>query len=436
MSQPCQKNDWSSHKALCRALHDVENNPVAKSGLLFYLSPNPSSDSDNLNVICSSNTTNLTNLVNLSLGRPMNLIEQNLVLHEPKCLACSRSDRIIRIETGDPSAGLKSCPACHLAFYCSDTHWDAVSHKHASDPSQDGYDGLSQCALNLNIIRDTKVNSVIAPPGSGEVFKWAPERVKPKWEALPDEGAWDAEYGGFLREEKISMFGSSELGPPVEPFLRASSDGLSFPLTILYALQNLNKGSMSRDTLTIHILGATYDKELIYGQLFEEILHCLPKVKTLELVLCGPELGLLESGLNSEVDMDTCPICRSEGRKRVHQHIAEKYHDYASERRYKFTKPDLAIAFNSGLSQVEVESWERTIRFLVDEKIPSVFTSFNREEAEAEATILREAGADLLPLLGPRKNPWGSQLLRPEPTKVTGYYAVNGWLCAGFGGRP
>jgi len=106
------------------------------------------------------------------------------------------------------------------------------------------------------------------------------------------------------------------------------------------------------------------------------------------------------------------------------------YHEYAQKLGTKFVKPDIAIAFNSGSS--EIESWANTIKFLVDEKIPSAFTSYNRDEAEAEASIIRRAGANLVSSLGPKENPWGSKIVRPEPNKVTGFYATNGWLCAGF----
>lgn len=61
-----------------------------------------------------------------------------------------------------------------------------------------------------------------------------------------------------------------------------------------------------------------------------------------------------------------------------------------------------------------------------------VFQAYNREEAEAEAELLREAGAQLEPALGPMKNVWGSLLAKKEPEKVTGFYAVNGWLSGGF----
>jgi splicing suppressor protein 51 len=39
-----------------------------------------------------------------------------------------------------------------------------------------------------------------------------------------------------------------------------------------------------------------------------------------------------------------------------------------------FTKPDLAIAFNSGCSQEAVSSWKETIAFLMQNNIPSIFT--------------------------------------------------------------
>ena len=50
------------------------------------------------------------------------------------------------------------------------------------------------------------------------------------------------------------------------------------------------------------------------------------------------------------------------------------YHDYAKSLGTKFTKPDLAIAFNSGCSQEAVSSWKETIIFLSQNNIPSVFT--------------------------------------------------------------
>ncbi|KAE9396397.1 hypothetical protein BT96DRAFT_1021389 [Gymnopus androsaceus JB14] len=409
-SAECQKRDWTSHKAICKALHAVEND-----GLIISDYPTaPSSDSEHLNSICTNTiATNLMFLVGGQLGnRPMNVIEQNIVAFEPKCLACLRSNRVLRVENSDPKATLHSCPDCGLAFFCSDEHWNVVANKHKSEPCDDGY-GLSQCAVNQNMRVDTKFANVMVDAGGPfGIFQWAPERFMSSWVRLPEEADWDGQYGNDLR----MMSGGG--GPPLDPFLRGSSEALSFPLTILYALQNLNEDDAwtKKDTLTIHILGASSDKEVLYGMVFEEILHRLPKVKTLQLLLCGPDLKKIIDNSGQAVNMDTCP----------------KYHEYAQKQGSGYIKPDLAIAFNSGAFQLAVESWTETIKFLVAQKIPAAFTSYNREEAEAEASILRSAGGNLIPGLGPRRNPWGSQVLRPEPTKITGFFATNGWLSGGF----
>ncbi|KAG6889200.1 hypothetical protein C0995_002660 [Termitomyces sp. Mi166 len=123
--------------------------------------------------------------------------------------------------------------------------------------------------------------------------------------------------------------------------------------------------------------------------------------------------------------------CATLKRKRI-QHIAiQPYHEYAKSLSSKFTNLDLAVAFNSGLSE-DTLSWEETILFLVKNKIPTVFTAYNRDEAEAEAKILQAAGANLVHALGPVQNPWRSISFKKEPGKVTGFYSVNGWLAGGF----
>jgi splicing suppressor protein 51 len=114
-----------------------------------------------------------------------------------------------------------------------------------------------------------------------------------------------------------------------------------------------------------------------------------------------------------------------------------------------YSAPHLAVAFNSGCSQHDTTTWEHTIRVLVKNGTPTVFTvrdafvygltrltlgqkAYNRDEAEAEAAILRRLGARLAPALGPCKNPWGSLNLRLEPVYLSGAFSINGWLAGGF----
>lgn len=50
------------------------------------------------------------------------------------------------------------------------------------------------------------------------------------------------------------------------------------------------------------------------------------------------------------------------------------YHDFISTQGPKYVIPDLAVAFNTGASQDDVDSWRETMNVLVDRKVPSVFT--------------------------------------------------------------
>lgn len=182
-----------------------------------------------------------------------------------------------------------------MAFYCSIDHWEAGKHDHTREPCEDGHDGLTQCQMHQEIRADIGFSEVLvgleSPSGS---FQWAPERVKPAWESLSG-GSWWGEFEADL----VRLLDFPR--PAVPAILRAASDGLSMPMTILSALENLNRDDQwtRRNTLTIHvspiaveatchstdsykIIGAS-EKEVQYGQIFEEILHRLPAVKALKV---------------------------------------------------------------------------------------------------------------------------------------------------------
>ncbi|KAF5354505.1 hypothetical protein D9758_012406 [Tetrapyrgos nigripes] len=426
----CQKADWKGHKVICKAMSSLDDISI------YHLTDAISTDLEATNRICEENAQNETRAIQLALRRSMTVQERNLVGWQPKCYGCARTDRIIRLEKSADHASLGCCPDCRLAFYCSQEHWDAVKHFHTG-PSKER-DGLSQCQMNQQFRMDIRFQYSVPDAGP---FMWAPERSKPIWEPLKagDEGTtcWEEEFGKDL---EMAMQGARV--PVVIPFLRAASRGLSMPLTILYALQKLHGEDQvwtSKDTLVIHIMGASISKEMMSAQLFEEILHRIPNVKTLKLVLIGPEVP--DSG---SVEMETCPDCTRKRRKRIHAHHSMLYHDYVHRQSTKFVAPDLAIAFNSGASELATDgsgtgpgaSWKETIKLLVEKKIPSVFTSFNHSEATTESQTLRDYGATLLATedLGPRKNPWGSMHLIPEPNNITGWYGENMWFTGGFKG--
>ncbi|KAG6816172.1 hypothetical protein H0H87_008096 [Tephrocybe sp. NHM501043] len=287
-----------------------------------------------------------------------------------------------------------------MAFYCSQEHWDAVKLEHVEVACDDGHDGLTQCQMNQGIRQDIVFASIMSNASPRE-FSWEPERVKPSWKSLEGQD-WYTEYAGEIKES----FGVTD--DVTSPFVRGASVGLSMPMSILWALEHTNTDDRwtRKETLIIHVLGA-YDVEITHASIFEEILHrlCIVYLKSLR-------------------------ACATGKRKRIHHLFVQTYHDYAKGS--DFTQPDLAVSFNSGSSQESWESWQETISFLVKNEIPSVFTAYNREEAEAEAKLLRDAGANLIHELGPLKNVWGSISCKKEPNRVTGFYFINGWLAGGF----
>ena len=151
-----------------------------------------------------------------------------------------------RNQSSSPNV-LKACSDCKMAFYCSDAHWKAVQHFHAGEPCIDGHDGLTQCQVNKEIRADIGFANLMAGAKAGS-FKWAPERVKSSWTSLNTIN-WDNEYS-----QELAQFFSIPV-TSVGPWIRASSEGLSLPMTILWALENLNEGDAwtRQDTLVVHV---------------------------------------------------------------------------------------------------------------------------------------------------------------------------------------
>lgn len=225
-----------------------------------------------------------------------------------------------------------------------------AQHAHSHVPDPDSAQGLSQCAINLNIREDSIVREVII--GSNEPVRWAPERVKDKWESLVGR-TWEGEHVADLQNAGLPP-------PAIGPFLRSATDGLAFPMTILWALEKLNDGDAwtKKATLTIHVsficvwscfglrrsahTGAwshrrgahashATRRDTSQASSSEEAkckwthhLHSRSVSSELfsQLVLIGPGMETVEAEDGTPVDMDTCPRCSRRRRQRVQYHYA------------------------------------------------------------------------------------------------------------------
>ncbi|KAJ6589782.1 hypothetical protein B0H10DRAFT_2093136 [Mycena sp. CBHHK59/15] len=415
----CQNADWKRHKPMCKALTSLEKNSAAAARLVSLLPKKPSSDLQEIRKLTDEQIE-----IYFTYLQRQTAVEHCWIQREPRCLVCTRTEMVMRMETGDVTQRLIPCPQCMRSFCCSPTHWEAAHTLHHG-PSTDWRDGLSHCQMNifvrLQATVDTK-NSLLDRWGQ---LLWVPGRVKSRWVSLEGK-TWEGEFD----EEICKSYGMPATIPSSSTFLISlASDTLSMPMTILYGLSKLNEddGWTRKQKLTVHVLGANI-REVSCRSVFEEILHRLPEVNTLEIILCGPDVPSRDS-----FDHEICLECITRGRSCVLKCAANTYHDFVRKQGNQFATPDLCIAFNSGAAQGHLGyTWWMSIKVLVERKLPSLFTAYDRVEAEGDAAMLRAAGAALHPLLGPCLNPWGSQKALPTAHSVYGFHVDNGWLAGGF----
>ncbi|KAF8963225.1 hypothetical protein BDZ97DRAFT_1661795 [Flammula alnicola] len=425
----CQKANWSKHKGICKTMKAVESKHGSELLVPFKLHSFILSQVGNVELV-NEGTHSVSGvevtMLERELKRPLSLEERNLVGWQPRCLACGRTDLMSRLEASEgqqsPHPNLKPCPDCKISFYCSEDHCRSVESTHQGVPCQGSRNGLSHCAMNQLYLQDARFALFMAGANGGP-FKWAPERTKPSWTSLRN-----IDWTDFSDNLKKAFGPAVDRMAKLETVLRGVTEGLSMPMTILYALENLNTDDAwtKKDTINIHV------SLLDYADIFEEILHRLPDVNNIRLTFCGPELSAISGRHPAETEMDTCPECSRKKRKRIQDIQPSTYHEFVASQGRRYVKPDLAVAFNSGCSEEDVSSWKTTLVLLAQRNVPTIFTAYNQEEAQAEAKILESAGAILHADLGPKQNPWGSLLAKTEPNKVTGFYAVNGWLAGGF----
>ncbi|KAJ7748196.1 hypothetical protein DFH07DRAFT_830420 [Mycena maculata] len=416
-SPECQIVDWPMHKRICKIFQCAEQ---PESGVVAKLwnQPNEIARGDRVALLYTRGFLGYVQMRLPNLPKPL----EYLITHEPKCLACGRPNNV---------RSLTPCADCNTVFYCSPAHWDAVRKTHMN-----GSDGEpKQCATNKQI----RAHEAFLVTEAGKRLatrSCVTQRIAETWVPLGSDGdelQWEEKFGEELR----AMFALAG-ADPVERHLWAASDPLSMPMTVLYALQELNDTDAwsRKDTLVIHVLGA-YEMEVFGAAIFEEILHRVPAVKHLQILFCGPEL--MAPHIRSQIKLtktfgvnQCCADCRGLDRTRRHMFTTELYHAFLASQGSRFQNPDLAIAFNSGASEESPELWLETFECLIHRNIPTVFTSYNQIEAETDAALLRMSGASLHPSLTRRRNPWGSLLAKPEPARLRGFFYESGWLAGAF----
>lgn len=329
---------------------------------------------------------------------------------QPYCSSCYRS----AYQLSHKEITLKACPNCQLLHHCS-----SCSDPHTKDVCAT-YQIQNQIEhFRHELFEDTGKASVIACTAS----------PRSSLKSFAKSGGWYDYYinisdKSFIKGNITSDFSkitsAASQGPPEKLefeedrrlFLLLGTDTLTMPLTIAAALEDLNL--LTKPTLKIHMLGAT-GREFLAMSVFEEILHLVPSIKSLDITAVGPSSQLYGQGPEGyapKYNLPCCEACTSKGKKRPLSAYKGLYHDFAASSFYE--RPDLIVAFNSGcVDGDDADSdWDKTIRLIVDSDVPALFTTYNPREAEHEQAKMKSLGAKFL--VEPEMNKWRSAVPMPE----------------------
>jgi splicing suppressor protein 51 len=329
---------------------------------------------------------------------------------QPYCSGCYRSAN----QLSNKHINLIACSSCHLLHHCSncpDPHSKATC---ASYQTQNTIEHFRH-----ELFEDTDKASVIA----------CTQVPRSTFKPLAASAGWYDYYikisdKPFIKGNILPSFTaispSAAQGPPAQRefeenrrlFLLFGTDTLTMPLTTLTALEDLQLAT--KPLLKIHLLGAT-GREFLAMSAFEEILHLNPSIKTLDICAVGPSsllFGQGPEGYAPKIDLPCCEPCQAKGKKRPLSAYKGLYHDFAASSFYEV--PDLIVAFNSGcVDGDDADSdWDKTIRMIVESRVPALFTTYNEREAAHEEGKMKSLGAKFV--VKPEVNKWASLVPMPE----------------------
>jgi len=425
-SRECQKKDWPhKHKMECKLLQMFQQAYSALSG--------PAEDPQ-AKVLAFGQAyptiwEHASQETLKQMPRPMQVLDQTplrtrflkFVMHGRSCSICLANDFSGPLST-DPKLqeeyivnhnklDWKCCPTCQHGWCCSSRHWEEHQEKHTPEICQ-RYTAKDE--LDLFHYRHVQIHK--------EVFRNAPRlALADVLEVFPKD--WDA----YFRTRFVGRYPEwlDRLPPQWYP---ATTRLLSQPVTCLYAMYQYGIHHFSeKQELTLHIVGAEV-YELPATGVWEEILHCLPRLQQLTIQFIGPHASKASRQRTRDsgpqpVDQ-YCPDCTQKGRKWSMGIFGYTYHGYVetylqTTPHDHHSKPDLIVAFNTGMSEEHTDSWKTSLEVILDMNVPAYFTAYCEEEAVLDYELLEGVQAHLLQS-GPEQNPFAEDYMNVEPASIFG----------------
>ena len=300
-SKYCQKNDRSSHKYVCKEF------PLVKGK----------------NALCTTGSweKHIAGLRKRADRLPQAEVNAKPIFRNPRvCRTCreARPDR------------LTDCYTCGCVSYCSE------SCKHADKQH------MVDCP-QLTIIASTytlkKMQYLL--PSVQEITLCDEFEDATEWDdVLPFPYKQQLEKL-YLEENNVSV--------GVDAFW--TKERLSYPMSLLYALQSLPECLLGQDqcsledldTLTIHVVISNPHLDSVPWEVF---MHRLPELMNLNIVFIIQGIGQKQSyGLNTSVTIGRCKDCRINSRVITYSVHHMLYHMFFSSPEY--TEPDVVVVYGN-----------------------------------------------------------------------------------------
>lgn len=335
------------------------------------------------------------------------------IRYQPRCANCHRNAFQISRDSK-----LLLCPTCLLVHHC--TSCNASQHE-------------AKCSF-FQEIRQAEEFDIQHYLRTGQTSpETCTETPRKTYIPLSQVNSWYEYYTRISDKAMLAGAVSPDLKPLaghalIGGLLVAATQKCSTATTIVSALEAVYSDLGTKQTINIHLIGAT-TAEFDSLMTFEEILHLLPSLQEIHCSLVGIELPRpVGSG---RVILDCCEACVAAKRKRSVELWTGAYHDYIKTDMY--VKPDLAVAFHSGHTMEAVKEWKPTIDHLVNAEHCTLFTTYNEDEMLEEMETLKKRGAIFV--REGEKNKWRGMRPRLEALEVVEdcvyYYNQYWYIVAG-----
>jgi hypothetical protein len=212
------------------------------------------------------------------------------------CSICLKTE--YEFGDNDPVPSWKNCPTCLFGWCCSEDHWKQYKARHSP-----GICAAYRASSEIDRFRYNYMKN------HNEYFTDAPELIRSEpMEYFPSD--WE-EYFQVRSPEEAALASAGRLP---QCYLPAATKELGQPATCLYGMYFHDQTHFcAANELTIHVVGASPNLELPTSYVWEEILHVLPKCKTLHISFIGPDIDIaagMEEDLNQGTAMEVCPDCQ------------------------------------------------------------------------------------------------------------------------------